>query len=117
MPNPRLNEKNACPIAPIITDEFIFEKSGVKRNFNPSIAPGIISELIQKMMSIIKRHGIIILDMRSIPFCTPRITITKLRRRNMIVHMSGRQFPVLKVENCLWNSSAEEKFNAPVIDW
>ena len=117
MPNPRLNEKNACPIAPIITDELILEKSGVKRNFNPSTAPGIISELIQKIMSIIKRHGIIILDMRSIPFCTPRITITKLRRRNMIVHMSGRQFPVLKVENCLWNSSAEEKFNAPVIDW
>ena len=117
MPNPRLNEKNACPIAPIITDELILEKSGVKRNFNPSIAPGINNEFMQKIMRMRNKHGIMMFDMRSIPFCTPRITITKLRRRNMIVHMSGRQFPVLKVENCLWNSSAEEKFNAPVIDW
>ena len=51
MPNPRLNEKNACPIAPIITDELILEKSGVKRNFNPSTAPGIISEFMQKIMA------------------------------------------------------------------
>ena len=90
MPSPKLREKNACPIALTITDESIFEKSGENRNSRPSFAPGISNELIQKMMRIKNRIGIIMFDMRSIPFCTPRITITKLTIRNKIVHNKGR---------------------------
>ena len=43
----------------------ILEKSGVNRNFNPSIALGIMRELMPNIMSNINSAGIIIFDIFS----------------------------------------------------
>lgn len=41
---PRLSEKKACPKALIITSMSILEKSGYRKNFTPSEAPGSDSD-------------------------------------------------------------------------
>ena len=69
---PKLKEKNACPIALRNTEGVISEKSATNKKLNPSEALGIISELIQKTMRITNSNGIIMFDIRSMPFFSPR---------------------------------------------
>ena len=71
IPIPKLKEKNACPIARTMTWGVIFEKSGCRKNFSPSLASGSVNDRIQKTMRIMNSIGINMLDIFSIPFCTP----------------------------------------------
>ena len=71
IPIPKLKEKNACPIARTMTWGVIFEKSGCRKNFSPSLASGSVNERIQNTMRIMNSIGINMLDIFSIPFCTP----------------------------------------------
>ena len=48
IPIPKLKEKNACPIARTMTWGVIFEKSGCRKNFSPSLASGSVNDRIQK---------------------------------------------------------------------
>ena len=68
---PKLKEKNACPIARTMTWGVIFEKSGCRKNFSPSLASGSVNDRMQKTMRIMNSIGINMLDIFSIPFCTP----------------------------------------------
>ena len=71
IPMPKLKEKNACPIARTMTWGVIFEKSGCRKNFSPSLASGSVNDRMQKTMRIMNSIGIHMLDIFSIPFCTP----------------------------------------------
>ena len=71
IPIPKLKEKNACPIARTMTWGVIFEKSGCRKNFSPSLASGSVNDRIQKTMRIMNSIGINMLDIFSIAFCTP----------------------------------------------
>ena len=71
IPMPKLKEKNACPIARTMTWGVIFEKSGCRKNFSPSLASGSVNDRMQKTMRIMNSIGINMLDIFSIPFCTP----------------------------------------------
>ena len=65
---PTLNEKKACPIAPITTLGETCEKSGETKKFKPYVALGKVSEFMQNTSSKTNNTGIKILDIRSIPF-------------------------------------------------
>ena len=69
IPMPKLKEKNACPIARTMTWGVIFEKSGCRKNFSPSLASGSVNDRMQKTMRIMNSIGINMLDIFSIPFC------------------------------------------------
>ena len=71
IPMPKLKEKNACPIARTMTWGVIFEKSGCRKNFCPSLASGSVNDHMKKTMRIMNSIGINMLDIFSIPFCTP----------------------------------------------
>ena len=71
IPIPKLKEKNACPIARTMTWGVIFEKSWCRKNFRPSLASGSVNDRMQKTMRIMNSIGINMLDIFSIPFCTP----------------------------------------------
>lgn len=71
IPMPKLKEKNACPIARTMTWGVIFEKSGCRKNFSPSLASDSVNDRMQKTMRIMNSIGINMLDIFSIPFCTP----------------------------------------------
>ena len=57
IPIPKLKEKNACPIARTMTWGVIFEKSGCRKNFSPSLASGSVNDRIQKTMRIMNSIG------------------------------------------------------------
>ena len=71
IPIPKLKDKNACPIARTMTWGVIFEKLGCRKNFSPSLASGSVNDRMQKTMRIMNSMGINMLDIFSIPFCTP----------------------------------------------
>jgi len=68
-------EKKACPKASNTTLGVIFEKSGKKRNFSPSHAPGREHATAISPTSIRKSRGIITFDAFSMPPRTPFTTI------------------------------------------
>src|SRR5574344_1546592 len=70
---PRLSEKNDCPRAAKMTSDVIFEKSGLKRNSTPVIAPGSMHEGMTSIINMTKSVGMSSLEIRSIPFFTPLI--------------------------------------------
>ena len=71
IPMPKLKEKNACQIDRTMTWGVIFEKSGCRKNFSPSLASGSVNDRMQKTMRVMNSIGINMLDIFSIPFCTP----------------------------------------------
>ena len=77
-------------MAPITTLGDILLKSGLKRNSSPSAALGSINELMQNTISITNSSGISMLAIFSMPFCTPRISTTKLIIKNSTVHTELR---------------------------
>ena len=97
--SPRLSEKNACPIAPIIMFGVICEKSGLNINSRPFLASGNNRELTQKTSSKMNRIGIRKFEIRSIPFCMPFRKIRKLIPRNRIVHRTERQGELARAPN------------------
>lgn len=68
IPIPKLKEKNACPIARTMTWGVIFEKSGCRKNFRPSLASGSVNDRMQKTMRIMNSIGINMLDIFFDPF-------------------------------------------------
>ena len=76
---PKLSEKNACPSALITTPGVTFEKSGFRKNSTPSPAWGSDNDIPQNTSNSTKSSGISTLESFSIPFCTPRSNITRLR--------------------------------------
>ena len=62
---------------------------------------GKSSELTQKMMSKRKSNGIMMLETRSMPFLTPRLTTQKLMALNNTVHRMQRSpSPVKPLNIC-----------------
>ena len=66
--NPTAREKNDCPSAYNIDWPVIFEKSGDKKNFTPSIAPSSVNARTTSIIKNINRKGIIYLLALSMPF-------------------------------------------------
>ena len=66
-----------------------FEKSGLKRNFTPSEAPGRVRERIQSIIIRIKRPGINILEYFSIPSFMPATTMRAVRARKTSIIIAG----------------------------
>ena len=77
---------NACPNASTTPRQVSCEKSGANRNASPLCTPGSMSELTQNTMSSKNSNGIMMLDMRSMPFCTPLSSTAKLMTRKTIVN-------------------------------
>lgn len=121
-PMPRLREKNACPNARIITEGVIAEKSGFRKNSRPSVALGRLTDTMQKPSSIMNNRGIIMLDKRSIPFCTPKSKITILMMIIINVWIRGlkslEMYCSILAENKASWSLAElmPEYRFPVID-
>ena len=73
-----------------MTSVVIFEKSGLKRNSTPAIAPGSMHDAMTRMMSRTKSVGMSNFEMRSIPFFTPRIITKCVSNTNPTAHNIGR---------------------------
>ena len=73
---PKLNEKNACPMAPKNTSAFTLLKSGFNKNSKPLLASGRDIEQTANTKMRINKTGISTLDDFSIPSFTP-FTMTK----------------------------------------
>ena len=89
MPIPKLNEKNACPNAFRQTSTVILLKSGLKKNINPSIEFGSVSDFKQNTTSNTKSNGMSTFDNFSMPFLTPKSNTTKLIMMVTKVQMIG----------------------------
>ena len=88
---PRLREKNDCPNAPNTPVPVSLLKSGSKRNCNPSFAPGNVKERTTISNSRIKSTGIRILEIFSMPFCTPKEITSAVRARNANWKSTGQK--------------------------
>ena len=107
---PRLNEKKPWPKALMRTLPSILEKSGLKRNDNPSLAPGSVTERIPKTIRMTKSSGIRIFAYLSMPFCTPLKTTKPVRKMKMACHITLRQ-PIL------WKSAKSCSMAAKSLPW
>src|SRR5699024_97159 len=68
---PTAKEKNDCPNAYNNDSAVKLEKSGLRKNSTPSIAPSNVKERITNIIKNINNNGIIYLFARSIPFFIP----------------------------------------------
>src|SRR5699024_826828 len=68
---PTAKEKNDCPNAYNNDSAVKLEKSGLRKNVTPSIAPSNVRERITNIIKKINNNGIIYLLARSIPFLIP----------------------------------------------
>ena len=91
VPMPMLDEKKACPRASNTVVPVTLEKSGLNRNFRPSLAPDRVTERTAMIMTTTKSRGISILEYFSMPFFMPVIRIPAVRTRNSIVKSCGRK--------------------------
>ena len=97
---PILIAKKDCPIANKILSEVIFEKSGCKKNFTPSIALSSVNERIIRATNKTNNAGNIYLLAFSIPFCTPFDTthiVMNIKAKCPIIAQAG--FPIVSVNN------------------
>ena len=84
-------EKNACPMAERITDELIFERSGLNRKRRPSSVPGMEKEQMTSTAMISNSRGIISLLYFSMPPCTPRAITQWHMSITATIHPNGSQ--------------------------
>ena len=72
------------------------EKSGIRKYFTPSMAPGLVTVYTQMMTAITTSSGIMIPETFSMPFftprmITPRVAAEKTRNQNSPVQPSARK--------------------------
>ena len=116
-PMPILSEKKAWPIALKTTDESIFEKSGLKRNDNPSEAPGRVIERTHRAIRIRKSIGIITFEALSMPSFTPETIMICVSAMKTTVQRIGRNTPVEKAVNSSAKSVAFLPSSEPLKAW
>ena len=87
MPIPRESEKNICPPAEASTliqpKPVKGSKFGLSMNSRPLSAPSRVTLLIMTIKSRINKAGMAIVENFSIPFETPPLTMSMVRRTKM----------------------------------
>ena len=87
----RLSEKKACPMALSTTVGVTLAKSGFRRKVRLSDVPGILNEHTISTQMISNSMGIITLENRSMPLCTPRAITRCVISMNTTAQSNGCQ--------------------------
>ena len=114
IPNPTLNEKNACPRASRKVFAVTFEKSGLKRKSSPAPAPGRVTERTAITTTIRNSRGISTFEYFSMPSFTPASNIAPDSPANNTKYSRGCQLEVTVCSN-MPPKAAESDVNLNII--